>query len=125
VRLGDRDLEIRQDNFHVILRKAQDIIFHPKYEDDSSAYYDVAVVKLDQSVRFSDFIKPVCLPRTFDRNVNAHQGKFVVLTGNYALNPIYVLKKMSKLLGWGLMNRNDFHVDGVLRQVPLNIYSHR
>jgi len=86
VRFGDRDLDFSGDDFHVVERKVQNWTFHPKYTDDASAYYDVAILTLDQELLFNDFIKPLCLPRVSIGNPDVHQGKFVTLTGESKLS---------------------------------------
>jgi len=80
--MADRDLDFSGDDFHTEMRKVQSTFFHPEFKDDTSAYFDVAVVKMDRQVEFNDYIRPICLPARSQSNPNVHEGKFVTLTGN-------------------------------------------
>jgi len=46
VRAGDRDLDFENDDFHVVTKNVQAIHFHPNYEDDKQAYFDVAILEV-------------------------------------------------------------------------------
>jgi len=74
-------LTFANDDFHVVTRKVVNTIFHPKYKDNTAAYYDVAIIKLDRRVAFNDKVKPICLPKLAVGNPNVHQNKFITLTG--------------------------------------------
>ena len=34
---------------------------HPKY-DNITMYYDVAIIRLNQTIEYTDSIRPICLP---------------------------------------------------------------
>lgn len=51
------------------------VILHPKY-DKKSLYDNIALVQLDQSVKFNLHIRPACLPQMFDV-----AGETVSMTG--------------------------------------------
>lgn len=79
--IGAHDIEdhryqdIPPQYFHV-----QRVILHPNFRFSASHpdRYDVALIKLDSPVRFSDSVLPVCLPIEENRNFEGHKG---VVTG--------------------------------------------
>jgi len=82
VRFGDRDLDFAGDDAQVIQRKITNFMFHPKYfQTPGQGYYDVAIVELDREVQFTDFVKPICLPKIAQANPDVHVEKFITLTG--------------------------------------------
>ncbi|XP_066150496.1 phenoloxidase-activating factor 1-like [Euwallacea fornicatus] len=40
----------------------EEIIPHPGYSGDYSRYYDIALIRLDRNIPYSDYIQPICLP---------------------------------------------------------------
>lgn len=73
VRLGDWDTNSNPDcqdklnericNDPFVEVPISDIIVHESYDPDSrSQYHDIALLRLQRNVQFTDFIKPVCLP---------------------------------------------------------------
>jgi V8-like Glu-specific endopeptidase len=60
--LGDNNLGQPSDNFFRIERNIKNIFTHPKFQKNDEAYYDVAIIELDQEVVLNDFIQPICLP---------------------------------------------------------------
>ena len=95
VRLGDLNVTSKTDDFAVESRNIQDKTIHPKYKFPFS-YFDVAVLEMDQSVYFTNFIRPICLPTTHTSNVDNHKFDFVTLTG------------------WGKEKLNSIFIDGGL-----------
>jgi len=81
VRLGDRDVDFSGDDGEVVVRKIQKVVLHPKYKDDGSGYYDLAIIELDKVVDFGNYIRPVCLPSGSSDDPDIHESKLVVLTG--------------------------------------------
>lgn len=57
---GSVDLESLKG--HERLRKVSRIIKHPKYHQDKVIKQDLALIILDGSLQFSDYIRPICLP---------------------------------------------------------------
>jgi len=63
--------------------------------------------QMDSEIVLSDYIRTVCLPKEADSNGSKYEQRSVTLTG------------------WGLLSREKFQTDGILRQVPLTVYSQR
>ena len=61
------------------VRSIQEMLTHPKY--DTFAYYDVAVLQLDEPIEFNNFIRPICLPERSTVRVDSRRGQSVTLTG--------------------------------------------
>jgi hypothetical protein len=59
VRLGDQNLASKTE--HTLILGIQAVSLHPKY-DLKTAYFDIAVVETE-AVTFTNYIRPVCLPR--------------------------------------------------------------
>lgn len=70
VRLGEWDEETEKDCFENICNnKPVDVnitnyFFHPEYNVQNKTVHDIALLKLEEPVYFTDFIQPVCLPTT-------------------------------------------------------------
>ncbi|XP_058059754.1 transmembrane protease serine 9-like [Anopheles bellator] len=60
VRLGDLDLYDAKDDRYVQQIAIAEIIRHPEF-NFNSAYHDVALLRLQQSVTVNDFVTPACL----------------------------------------------------------------
>jgi secreted trypsin-like serine protease len=60
VLLGDTN--ILHQSRHEVVRKVQAIHIHPKYAIATRYDYDVALLKLRTSVKFTHYIQPACLP---------------------------------------------------------------
>ncbi|KAJ8669812.1 hypothetical protein QAD02_001071 [Eretmocerus hayati] len=82
VRLGDHDLSSYYDNARAVELRIERQICHPNYKP-STGENDIAILRLQDEVRFSDYVRPICLPN----NDNS-------LSGNLAGNLPYVA-------GWG------------------------
>ncbi len=61
VRIGDRNHASDVDDTNLLILNILSISIHPDY-NGVAAYFDVAVIKT-KDVTFSEFIRPVCLPR--------------------------------------------------------------
>lgn len=59
VRLGEHELNEEVVDHHVDF-DIERVVRHPRYKG-SSAYNDIALIKLKQKVRFSTYIRPACL----------------------------------------------------------------
>ena len=79
---------------------------HPMYSDPK-AYYDVAVLYLQQAVRFSDDAAPICVPDAYSDDADDLEGRMVTLTG------------------WGVSSRGEFKASDVLKRATLSVYSQR
>uniref|UniRef100_A0A182PPT2 Peptidase S1 domain-containing protein n=1 Tax=Anopheles epiroticus TaxID=199890 RepID=A0A182PPT2_9DIPT len=70
VRLGDLDLYSPKDDRYAQQVEIEEIIRHPEF-NFSSAYHDIALLRLKKSVTVTDFVTPACLytndSLTFDK----------------------------------------------------------
>ena len=84
VRIGDTDLGSTADDadVKVIPLSPEQIVRHPDHASPA-AYFDVAVVNLDEPLAFNDAVWPVCLPRESDENTDKYGGHLVRLIGAY------------------------------------------
>lgn len=103
IRLGDVNLSSLEDDRFVVERTVNQMIMHPKY-DNFSAYYDVAIIEMDQEVTFTIGVKPVCLPRKPTANVHNRDKTFVTLTG------------------WGRLFRQENKFSSTLKQTQVGIF---
>jgi secreted trypsin-like serine protease len=64
------------------IRKVVEVQIHPKYVNalPSKLVYDIALLKLEKPVQFTDHISPVCLPTEQDEEVPA-AGTAIIETG--------------------------------------------
>lgn len=72
-RLGDLDVNTDQDNENVQHYKIIHIISHPSHKSPD-VYNDIALFKLQTTVKFNDFVRPICLATSavkFDENQKA------------------------------------------------------
>lgn len=90
----------------VLIRNIAKTVIHPKFKFPQS-YYDVAILEMDRPIVFSQFVKPICLPESSVSYVDNHMSDFVTLTG------------------WGKEKKNSNDIDGLLKQIPIKIFSHR
>ena len=105
VRLGDHNITSTRDDITSEVRQIKDAIIHPKYKFPF-AYYDVAVVVMDSTVVFTNFIRPICLPETHAK-IDNRKNNHVLLTG------------------WGKDTLYSVYIDGGLRRVALRIFEQR
>ena len=61
VRIGDLNLKRDDEGAHPVQVGIEQKIIHPAY-DESSYSNDIAVLKLDQEIQFSEYVYPICLP---------------------------------------------------------------
>ena len=45
------------------------------------AYYDVAVIYLNEPLKYNDLVQPICLPKGPVRYIDDHQGQYASLLG--------------------------------------------
>ncbi|XP_077066706.1 ovochymase-2 [Siphateles boraxobius] len=57
-----RKVDRGEQNFHI-----KTVMFHEKYQRTSPMSYDIALLEINGSIHFDDFIKPVCLPHSGER----------------------------------------------------------
>ena len=62
---------------------------------------------MDKIVTLNNVIRPICLPQTYNQNVDNRRNDFVTL------------------IGWGTDSKSSKEIDGKLRRVALNIFSQR
>ncbi|XP_040181956.1 transmembrane protease serine 5 [Rana temporaria] len=77
------------------------IIYHQKY-DDRSHDYDIALMKLDKPLNYSDSIRPVCLPQ-YDQDLAAGSECWVS--------------------GWGYTHPDNTHMPRILKEAMLPLIS--
>ena len=53
---------------------------HPKYVD-GKAYYDVALVYVEDKLDYNDFVQPICLPESVETDQDSHKNAMVKLLG--------------------------------------------
>ena len=69
-----------------------------------NAYYDVAIIEMDVTVEFNNFVYPICIPekeREIDNRVN--DG--------------------ASLAGWGATEKFDGQPSNVLKETRLNVFA--
>ena len=69
-----------------------------------NAYYDVAIIEMDVTVEFNNFVYPICIPekeREIDNRVN--DG--------------------ASLAGWGTTEKFDGETSTVLKETKMNVFS--
>lgn len=60
VRLGDQNLAKQDDSAEPQEYQIASVITHPNYRH-SSSYYDIALIRLNERVKFTRFVRPACL----------------------------------------------------------------
>jgi uncharacterized protein YebE (UPF0316 family) len=84
----------------------QEIILHPNIKEiDKTETNDIAIIVLSSSVKFSDFIRPVCL-WTFGDNLNLIQNLPIYAVG-YGRDENGIVSNVRKHAKVTLMNHND------------------
>lgn len=73
VRLGDLIIDTTYDDAMPIELEIIEIIQHPKYST-ASKYHDIALLRLNETVVFNPYIRPICLP-------SAINGDRLIATG--------------------------------------------
>lgn len=69
----DCDAQICADSY--IDSKIGEVIYHEKYDTKiKNLAYDIALIRLDQPVKLSEFVSPVCLPRTQELKLRDLEG---------------------------------------------------
>lgn len=74
VRLGEYDFFEQNETVYADFSPLE-IKVHPEY-DRATEQHDIALLKLNTSTKYSDFIRPVCLP-----SVKARTNETVVVAG--------------------------------------------
>ncbi|XP_046448092.1 brachyurin-like isoform X2 [Daphnia pulex] len=70
----DDDQEIHQENY-----RSRDYYIHPDW-DSNTLQGDIGLIRLPQSIDFSDYVRPICLDSPSE-SLNDYVGETVVLTG--------------------------------------------
>lgn len=73
VKLGTADLNNPSDG--MIERRIKEFKIHGKYEGKN--YFDVALILMEESVEFTRFVRPVCLPTVPVDDQNHLSGQLV------------------------------------------------
>nr|AAI10118.1 Zgc:123295 [Danio rerio] len=89
-------------NPYQITKTVVQVINHPNYNNPSNDN-DIALVKLDSSVTFNDYIEPVCL----------------AAAGN-----TYAAGTLSWVTGWGKLSSAANQIPDILQEVEIPIVSH-
>eukprot|EP00057_Strongylocentrotus_purpuratus_P013244 XP_011667718.1 PREDICTED: coagulation factor X [Strongylocentrotus purpuratus] len=81
IRLGEHDIEAISDNERTF--RAEQIIKHPNFNEQTYDS-DIALIKLQQPVTYTDYIIPLCLPSELraDELLKAETRGFVTGWGN-------------------------------------------
>ena len=84
--MGDTDLESTSDDtfVKVIPISKKQITLHPSYQKPA-AYFDVAVIYLEDPLAFNQAVRPICLPQVPSENQNGYSGHLVRLIGKEAI----------------------------------------
>ncbi|XP_033207434.1 venom protease-like isoform X3 [Belonocnema kinseyi] len=61
VRIGDLNLIKNNDDAQPVNRRIAEIIIHPQYRKPSE-YHDIALLRMDKTVKFDAYVRPACLP---------------------------------------------------------------
>ena len=78
-KVGTADLD-EECKGQVFAFTQEQVILHPNYTA-GQAYYDVAVIHLEQPIRFGAKVKAVILPWAADLDADARQGQYISLLG--------------------------------------------
>jgi hypothetical protein len=62
-------------------RKIIQILKHPNYNRDNGGYFDVGIAIAEREIKFSDYIRPICLPTEPIDQLDYLTGDLVTLTG--------------------------------------------
>ncbi len=55
---------------------------HEGYDPaDQHHYHDIAILRLERPVRYTDFVRPICLPSNQALKTNTHVGEPMVVAG--------------------------------------------
>lgn len=63
--LGDYDLDRTNDDAQPLRVDVSETIAHPQFKR-TSKYFDIALVKLARRITFNQYIRPACLPETYE-----------------------------------------------------------
>lgn len=96
--LGELDYANDTDGEMPLRINISERIKHPFYIGNSK-YHDIALLKLEKAVEFSDFIRPICLPESNSIDFN------IIATG------------------WGKTEKQE--LSSHLQKVELDLYTHR
>ncbi|PNF38946.1 hypothetical protein B7P43_G07030 [Cryptotermes secundus] len=114
-RLGDLNLKLTNDGAQPINYLVEEVIQHPQYKPPAK-YNDVALLKLDRQVEFSEFIRPACLHQTDTFQINK-----TVATGwgriDYAEKKSDVLLKVVLSIIDNRQCNGLYEMDGVTREL--------
>ncbi|XP_013118286.1 serine protease 7 [Stomoxys calcitrans] len=87
IRLGEYNINeeidcIRADcNDKVVEVGFDEVLPHPQYDvRNANNYHDIALIRLDQDVQYSDFIRPICLPLPETRTAIT-PGELLIVAG--------------------------------------------
>lgn len=75
---GSVDLLILSGN--EALRQVEEIFKHPEYQFDRILTHDVAILRIDGTLQFSQFIQPICLPSSLP-SINTRINEHLVILG--------------------------------------------
>ncbi|XP_050574672.1 venom protease-like isoform X2 [Bombus affinis] len=80
VRIGDLNLKRDDDGAHPIQMGFESKLIHPNYIDGQHSH-DIAILKLERDVRFSEYIRPICLPLEESLRNNNFEGYHPFVAG--------------------------------------------
>ncbi|XP_014271284.1 venom protease [Halyomorpha halys] len=78
VRLGEHNLRSNSDDANPVDYGIEKTIVHEEYRSQRN---DIALVRLDKNVIFSDKIKPICVPQPASLRSSTFEGKYPFMAG--------------------------------------------
>ncbi|XP_050477684.1 venom protease-like isoform X4 [Bombus huntii] len=101
VRIADLNLKRDDDGAHPIEMGLESILIHPDYIT-GQPFHDIAILKLERDVPFSEYIHPICLPIEASLENNKFEG----------YNPF--------VAGWGALNFSESYTNALMElQLPV------
>jgi hypothetical protein len=92
-------------------RKIIQILKHPNYSRDNGSYFDVGFAIAEREIKFSDYIRPICLPTQPVDKLDYLNGDLVTLTGFGLESITNVLAKELKFIN--LKVRKHFYFENL------------
>ena len=85
-------------------RKIVEILRHPDYSRDISFYFDAGIAIAESEIKFSDYIRPICLPAKPVDMLDYLTGDLVTLTGYGTYSTTGLLAEELKFINLKVIN---------------------